>query len=1066
MADNRFPEFDRLLQQLKQLNASTSEIKALERAFAATGGKVDEVNDLIDSMRNQVQRASTAADALGNSFGNITKMLQDQVSELQTVGQFTNKVASNTSKVYGITQDLKNDYGGILDLNKRDLQNRLEKLKTIQEEYRLQAEEAKTRLQNFDTAQLSADLRQEIVDLSEDEAKNRLKQLVQEGIINKTTAERLSKLKTIANYDEAADQALNGIIAKTQKRLDLEDSISKNMGVAGALVEGTGALMERLGMRSGIFHDAMKDAAQEMRDMAKAAGENVTFMNKLNIAAKGFSVLAKGFSQALRDPSVIVGSIFKGFLDVNKAATEAARYTGVYNDGLEGGLMTLASTKDILETTVELTKELGISANAVFSKELLASAAELKNTMGLAAGELAGLALTAQTTGKPIDSLVESTVEQVNAFNAANKSAVNHRQVIEEVGKASEAVRASTAQFPGGIAKAAAAAKRLGMSLSDVDSIASSLMNFESSIEAELEAQLLTGRNINMAKARELALNNDLAGLGNELFKNSASLLEFGKMNRIQQEAQAKALGMTRDQLARVAYLRALDQGMTKEQAAQAANVNAKEMQRMDIQEKMAKSVERLQQAFAPILDVVVDIVDAISFVIRPLAGIIGGTIKWLDKLYILKPLVVGIMAAIAAKAAFNNIAGIGSKLGEMASTAKSASSTIAKLFTTDGLKEYKKQLSSAWDTFKNSFGGKVQSKAGDWYSKDSPQGKMIQNMKGKGKDLAESVGEKGADKVGDLSEKTSEAAKNEPKSTGKNIKEFLQNLGRGIKSFGKSVTFKDIAKIAAAGAGFLVFTLAAPGLAVVALLGTPAGIGLTALGKGIQAFGKSMQALGPMGLAYAAAGMVILAGGLIAAGYALNLAAPAFEAIGTAIKSAFEGIGTIVVSVGTAIASILKEITLEKAVALVAVGGGFATLGLGLASLGASLIFGMAGIGVLAGIAAMADPLSTVGTSLTAIAAGVAALSVALNSLETEKLEELKGLVMTTAFAAPMVAATGAITSMIQGISGGGEQSKSDPAMIEKLDAILAAIKEGGDVYIDGNKAGESLMLAAVKSS
>lgn len=113
-----------------------------------------------------------------------------------------------------------------------------------------------------------------------------------------------------------------------------------------------------------------------------------------------------------------------------------------------------------------------------------------------------------------------------------------------------------------------------------------------------------------------------------------------------------------------------------------------------------------------------------------------------------------------------------------------------------------------------------------------------------------------------------------------------------------------------------------------------------------------------------------------------------------------------------------------------------------------------------------MADPLSSVGASLTAVAAGIGAMAVALNSLETEKLEELKGLVMTTAFAAPMVAATGAITSMIQGISGGGDQSKSDPAMIEKLDAILAAIKEGGDVYIDGNKAGQSLMLAAVKSS
>ena len=87
------------------------------------------------------------------------------------------------------------------------------------------------------------------------------------------------------------------------------------------------------------------------------------------------------------------------------------------------------------------------------------------------------------------------------------------------------------------------------MELGDLDGIASSLLDFESSIGNELEAQLLTGKNINLAKARELALSNDLKGLGQELFENSASLAEFGKMNRIQQEAQAKALGMTRDQL-------------------------------------------------------------------------------------------------------------------------------------------------------------------------------------------------------------------------------------------------------------------------------------------------------------------------------------------------------------------------------------------------------------------------------------------------------------------------------------------------------------------------------------
>ena len=81
------------------------------------------------------------------------------------------------------------------------------------------------------------------------------------------------------------------------------------------------------------------------------------------------------------------------------------------------------------------------------------------------------------------------------------------------------------------------------------------------------------------------------------------------------------------------------------------------------------------------------------------------------------------------------------------------------------------------------------------------------------------------------------------------------------------------------------------------------------------------------------------------------------------------------------------------------------------------------------------------------------------------QKLNELQGLILTTAFAAPMVAASGAITSLINGITGGGEES-SDSAVAEKLDLILAAIKEGGDVIIDGNKVGESLMLASVKSS
>jgi hypothetical protein len=119
-----------------------------------------------------------------------------------------------------------------------------------------------------------------------------------------------------------------------------------------------------------------------------------------------------------------------------------------------------------------------------------------------------------------------------------------------------------------------------------------------------------------------------------------------------------------------------------------------------------------------------------------------------------------------------------------------------------------------------------------------------------------------------------------------------------------------------------------------------------------------------------------------------------------------------------------------------------------------------------LESLAAMSEPLATVGVSLTAIAAGIAALSSALATLELEKIDELKDLVMTTAFAAPAIAATGAITELISGITGASSGGDSDKALLEKIDRLIAAVETGGDVYIDGNKAGRAINIATYKSA
>ena len=71
------------------------------------------------------------------------------------------------------------------------------------------------------------------------------------------------------------------------------------------------------------------------------------------------------------------------------------------------------------------------------------------------------------------------------------------------------------------------------MELSQVDAIADSLLNFEQSIANELEAELLLGKNINLEKARQAALNNDLATVAKEIAEQAGTSAEFAAMNRL-----------------------------------------------------------------------------------------------------------------------------------------------------------------------------------------------------------------------------------------------------------------------------------------------------------------------------------------------------------------------------------------------------------------------------------------------------------------------------------------------------------------------------------------------------
>lgn len=103
------------------------------------------------------------------------------------------------------------------------------------------------------------------------------------------------------------------------------------------------------------------------------------------------------------------------------------------------------------------------------------------------------------------------------------------------------------------IAKAAVQARKLGLNLATTAKIADSLLDFETSIEKEMEASMLIGKQLNFNKARELALSGDIAGAAADVVKQIGGKAELEKMNVLQRRALADSIGVSVDELSKLA---------------------------------------------------------------------------------------------------------------------------------------------------------------------------------------------------------------------------------------------------------------------------------------------------------------------------------------------------------------------------------------------------------------------------------------------------------------------------------------------------------------------------------
>jgi hypothetical protein len=269
---------------------------------------------------------------------------------------------------------------------------------------------------------------------------------------------------------------------------------------------------------------------------------------------------------------------------------------------------------------------------------------------------------------------------------------LNEKSLLKDIGKVSAATTLSFGKNPKLIGEAVATAKSLGMEMSKVEGIADSLLDFESSIENELSAELLLNKDLNLEKARQYALNNDMAGVAREIAEQAGSSAEFGKMNRIQQEALAKSVGMNRDSLAETLFIQEQLKGATGDEAeeqerllqnrikqvglAQATaemekdgikglreqNSQAEKFEAimMKIKDVFVQLVTPIMEMISPIIDLLVPAIEMISFLITPILegfngiseiikAIIDPTVSLQETLANMGPVTAGIAAALTA---------------------------------------------------------------------------------------------------------------------------------------------------------------------------------------------------------------------------------------------------------------------------------------------------------------------------------------------------------------------------------------------------------------------------------
>lgn len=544
------------------------------------------LNEILrENIRNQGQRTAAERQQLKSS-NDLLRSLQNQRQDLSKLKDLDREILKNKKLLSKAQLDLNSLTSNLLPDQKKLVQSYAQSAVELGD---LAAKQASLVEQGLHIAANAAEyqkLNQEIFDLEQ---------------------ARQTNFEGLAEGEERKAAALAAQIAlvdsQNAKLKEQRELVKKALAAYGPLAGIAEALKDLPIIGSG-FAQGLNAANQEIEDLI-AEGK------QLGKDFQASDILVKNLADSIQ--KVAFAFLLKQLLDLNKALVETNRTLGLSKMqmlGLEYELRaasTLAGEfgvvlKDQLQTIQDINKQTGLLGTILTTKNITAVSA-LREQLGLSAEAATQLGLISGINGTTAQTVAENVYDTVNAFNQVNKTALSARTTLEQVATTSKTIGAYFMFNTNELTKAVVEAQKLGLTLEEVNGIASNLLQFESSISAELEAELFLGKNINLERARQFALTNDLAGLSKELSQNESVRAAFASNNRFAIEKTAAALGMSVDQMSKLFYQQELVRMGAESFRAAYGDQNLEAAKQLDIQQRMERAFMSLGEAILPLVE-------------------------------------------------------------------------------------------------------------------------------------------------------------------------------------------------------------------------------------------------------------------------------------------------------------------------------------------------------------------------------------------------------------------------------------------------------------------------------